>query len=185
MRLVWVPRPAFLLLFLAVVFVLTSLFQSISKQRNLQFTSNPLFVFSLFNIIIFAIIVGDHRPSTEEVGGILPFLYGEDATDDIEDDDSEKHCNMDGYVNGSKEVDDQDDESEEDEGDYDSDGYYEDDDDNSSNDEIGWGDTDESDDNLEGRVEDFIDRVYKGWQEERLRDSLCNPLQLFGYINPL
>lgn len=92
---------------------------------------------------------------------------------------------MDGYNNGSKEVDDQDDESEEDEGDYDYDGSYEDDDDNSCNDEIGWGDTDESDDNLETRVEDFIDRVYKGWREERLRDSLCNPMQLFGYINPL
>lgn len=173
------------MLFLAAVLVLTSLFQSISKQRNLQFSSNPLFVFSLFNIIIFAIIVGDHRPSTEDVGGILPFQCDEDASDDREDDDSGKHCDMDGYVHGSEEVDDQDDESEEDEGDYDSDGYHEDDDDNGSNDEIGWGDTDESDDNLERRVEDFIDRVYKGWREERLRDSLCNPLQFFGYINPL
>ncbi|XP_024174918.1 protein PFC0760c-like [Rosa chinensis] len=187
MRLVWVPRPVFLLLFLAVVLVLSSLFQSISKQKNLQFSSNPLFVFSLCNIIIFAIIVGDHRPPTEEVDSILPFLSGsaEDATDGVEDDGSNKHCNMDGHVNGSEDVDDQVDESEEEDGEYDSDGYNEDDDDNGSDDEIGWEDTDESDDNLETRVENFIDRVYKGWREERLRDTPCNPLQFLGCINPL
>ncbi|KAL6174568.1 hypothetical protein ACLB2K_051214 [Fragaria x ananassa] len=186
MKLVWVPRPVLLLLFIAIVIVLSSLFQSISNQRNLKFSSNPLFVFSLCNIIILAIIVGDHRPPTEEVESILPFLSSssEDATDDIEDDGSNKHCNIDDHVNGNDNVDDEVDQSEEEDADYDSDGYDEDDDDNGSNDEIGWGDTDESDDNLETRVEDFIDRVYKGWQEERLRD-LCNPLQFFGYINPL
>ncbi|XP_050378248.1 uncharacterized protein LOC126795452 [Argentina anserina] len=186
MRLVWVPRPVFLL-FLAIVLVLIFLFQSISQQNNLQFSSNPLFVFSICNIIIVAIIIGDHRPSGVEVDSILPFLSGsaEDATYYSKDDGSSKqYCNIAGLVNSSENVDNDVDESEENTN-YDSDGYDEDDDDNGSSDEIGWGNTDESDDNLETRVEDFINRVYKGWQEERLRDSLYSPLQFFGYTNPL
>ena len=64
---------------------------------------------------------------------------------------------------------------------FDSDGYNEDDDDNGSDDEVGWGDMDEHNSNLEKRIEDFIDKVNKGWKEERLRDSLSNPLQ-FSYL---
>ncbi|ONI06794.1 hypothetical protein PRUPE_5G081400 [Prunus persica] len=180
MRVVGVPGTVFLLLFMAAALVLSSLLQSISKE-SLHFSSNPLFVFSLFNIIIVAIIVGSHRSSSGEVDSIIPFLYHqyepeEDADNDVEDTKSDKYLNLDGYENGSDCVDDESEDYS-----FDSDGYNEDDDDNGSDDEVGWGDMDEHNSNLEKRIEDFIDKVNKGWKEERLRDSLSNPLQ-FSYL---
>ncbi|TQD81699.1 hypothetical protein C1H46_032751 [Malus baccata] len=149
MRFVGVPTPIFLLLFLASLLVLSYFLQSIS-QRNLHFSSNPPFVFLLFNIIIVAIIVGNHRPSFVEVDDIISFVYHsyeleEDGAGDAEDTKN---------------------------------GYDEDDDDNGSEGEIGWGDMDEYYYNLEKRIEDFIDKVNKGWREERVRDGVSYPLQI-------
>ncbi|KAB2622549.1 phosphopantothenoylcysteine decarboxylase subunit VHS3 [Pyrus ussuriensis x Pyrus communis] len=181
MMFVGVPRPIFLLLFLASALVLSYFLQSISR-RDLQFSSNPLFVFSLFNIIIGAIIVGNHRPSSGEADDAISFVYHsyeleEDGADDSEDAKSDKYSSLEGCDHCRDHVDDNDDGESED-GDFDFEGYEEDDDDNGSDDEIGWGDMDEYDCNLEKRIEDFIDKVNKGWREERLRDGLSYPLQL-------
>ncbi|KAM2819226.1 hypothetical protein PS2_037670 [Malus domestica] len=128
MRFDGVPTPIFLLLFLASLLVLSYFLQSISR-RNLHFSSNPPFVFLLFNIIIVAIIVGNHRPSSVEADDIISFVY---HSYELEEDGA--------------------------------DGYDKDDDDNGSEGEIGWGDMDEYDYNLEKRIEDFIDKVNKGWR---------------------
>ncbi|KAM2034984.1 hypothetical protein ACFX16_038135 [Malus domestica] len=142
MRFDGVPTPIFLLLFLGSLLVLSYFLQLISR-RNLHFSSNPPFVFLLVNIIIVAIIVGNHRPSSVEADDIISFAY---HSYELEEDGA--------------------------------DGYDEDDDDNGSKGEIGWGDMDEYDYNLEKRIEDFIDKVNKGWREERVRDGVSYPLQI-------
>ncbi|XP_009373368.2 secreted acidic protein 1A [Pyrus x bretschneideri] len=181
MMFVGVPRPIFLLLFLASALVLSYFLQSISR-RDLQFSSNPLFVFSLFNIIIGAIIVGNYRPSSGEADDAISFVYHsyeleEDGADDSADAKSDKYSSLEGCDHCRDHVDDNDDGESEDD-DFDFEGYEEDDDDSGSDDEIDWGDMDEYDCNLEKRIEDFIDKVNKGWREERLRDGHSYPLQL-------
>ncbi|KAM2504226.1 hypothetical protein PS1_038166 [Malus domestica] len=167
MRFDGVPTPIFLLLFLASLLVLSYFLQSISR-RNLHFSSNPPFVFLLVNIIIVAIIVGNHRPSSVEADDIISFVY---HSYELEEDGA-------GYDKCSDHVDDNDGGESESDDHFDSDGYDEDDDDNGSEGEIGWGDMDEYDYNLEKRIEDFIDKVNKGWREERVRDGVSYPLQI-------
>lgn len=126
--------------------------------------SNPLLLFSLFNTIVLAIMVGSFRPCTYEVDEILHFFCSSDELEVVD-----MHENIMEYSD--------------DEDDYDheyhgSDGYDEDDDDNGSDDEVGWEDDDNSrddegcDDNLQKRIEDFIAEAYNRWKEEKLRDKL-------------
>ncbi|EEF51016.1 conserved hypothetical protein [Ricinus communis] len=145
----------------ALVFLILSL----AATSVLKFSS-PLFVFSLFNTIILAIVVGSYRPSDDEVDGSCytfqpSYENKEYACDDFKDD------------NGSNYVDDDDDDDHRKE-DWFSDGYDEDDDDSGSDGEIGWEDDDneETDGSFRRRIEDFIAKVNKGWREEWLTEHI-------------
>lgn len=163
MKFLGIPIPVFLLLFVATILVVNFSSTSIS-QHHIQFSFSPLLLFSLFNIIILAIILGSYRPSADEVNvgySCFQFPY-EVVSKDIHD----SHENDNNY---------------EDEDDYDeyygSDGYIEDDDDNGSDDEIGWDEEEEEeeeeyDEYLQKRFEDFIVMVKFGWREERLNENL-------------
>ncbi|KAJ9147792.1 hypothetical protein P3X46_029913 [Hevea brasiliensis] len=150
----------------ALVFLILSL----AATLVLNFSSS-LFLFSMFNTIILAVVFGNCRPSVEEVDGAWysfqsSYEDGQDSYDNIvkdEDNDSD--------------VDDDDDQREN----YFSDGYDEDDDDSGSDGEIGWEDDDEEiDDNLQRRIEDFIAKVNKGWREEWLRENHQNQTSKLG-----
>ncbi|KAM3734957.1 hypothetical protein ACB098_10G054000 [Castanea mollissima] len=132
------------------------------QQKSLGFSSSPLLVFSVFNSIIIAILIGNYRPSTEEVEGVMPpFLPQNEEEIDAQDDTGD-------YIN-CKEDEDED----EDEEYHGSDGYDKDDDDNSSDDEACWQDEEEYDNNLERRIESFIAKVNEEWRKERLREISC------------
>ncbi|KAG7956806.1 hypothetical protein I3843_11G142000 [Carya illinoinensis] len=124
------------------------------------FSSSPLLLFSVFNITIIAILVGNYRPS-QKVDGAWPLFFplnegeedmkyetGDDVEDQEEEDEDEEECF------GA------------------SDGYVEDDDDDTSDDDIFWQDEEEDDDCLNRRIESFIAKVNEEWRKERLRD-LC------------
>lgn len=119
--------------------------------------SSTLFLFSMLNTVILAVVVGSYRPSVEEGdGGWYSFQSWyeevEDAYDKDEDYDSD------------------DDDDYEKENDF-SDGYDRDDEGDRDG-EIGWEDDDEEeDDNLQRRIEEFIAKVNRGWRDEWLREN--------------
>ena len=133
------------------------------QQKPLGFSSSPLLVFSVFNTIIIAILIGNYRPSTEEVEGVMPpFLPQNEGEKDAQDDTGD-------YINGREDENEYEDEDEDEEY-HGSDGYDEDDDDNGSDDETCWQDDEEYDKNLERRIESFIAKVNEEWRKERLRE---------------
>lgn len=132
------------------------------QQKPLGFSSSPLLVFSVFNTIIIAILIGNYRPSTEEVEGVMPpFLPQNEEEIDAQDDTGD-------YINCKE-----DENEDEDEVYHGSDRYNKDDDDNSSDDESCWQDEEEYDNNLERRIESFIAKVNEEWRKERLREISC------------
>lgn len=134
------------------------------QQKPLGFSSSPLLVFSVFNTIIIAILIGNYRPSTEEVEGVMPpFLPQNEEEIDAQDDTGD-------YINCKE---DENEDEVEDEVYHGSDGYDKDDDDNSSDDESCWQDEEEYDNNLERRIESFIVKVNEEWRKERLREISC------------
>lgn len=134
------------------------------QQKPLGFSSSPLLVFSVFNTIIIAIVIGNYRPSTEEVEGVMPpFLPQNEEEIDAQDDTGD-------YINCKE---DENEDEDEDEVYHGSDGYDKDDDDNSSDDESCWQDEEEYDNNLERRIESFIAKVNEEWRKERLREISC------------
>lgn len=134
------------------------------QQKPLGFSSSPLLVFSVFNTIIIAILIGNYRPSTEEVEGVMPpFLPQNEEEIDAQDDTGD-------YINCKE---DENEDEDEDEVYHGSDGYDKDDDDNSSDDESCWQDEEEYDNNLERRIESFIAKVNEEWRKERLREISC------------
>lgn len=134
------------------------------QQKPLGFSSSPLLVFSVFNTIIIAILIGNYRPSTEEVEGVMPpFLPQNEEEIDAQDDTGD-------YINCKE---DENEDEVEDEVYHGSDGYDKDDDDNSSDDESCWQDEEEYDNNLERRIESFIAKVNEEWRKERLREISC------------
>ncbi|KAF5474518.1 hypothetical protein F2P56_006411 [Juglans regia] len=153
--------PLVLDLCLAAILFL-NLWPSNRQQDKLHgFSSSPLLRFSVFNMIIIVILVGNYRPSQEVDGAWPPFLplnegLGEEdmkykTWDRIEeeDDNNDEEC-----FGGS-------------------DGYVEDDDDDdTSDDDIFWQEEEEDDDCLNRRIESFIAKVNEQWRKERLRD-LC------------
>lgn len=134
------------------------------QQKPLGFSSSPLLVFSVFNTIIIAILIGNYRPSTEEVEGVMPpFLPQNEEEIDAQDDTGD-------YINCKE---DENEDEDEDEVYHGSDRYNKDDDDNSSDDETCWQDEEEYDNNLERRIESFIAKVNEEWRKERLREISC------------
>ncbi|KAJ4712883.1 hypothetical protein OWV82_015049 [Melia azedarach] len=147
MMLAGIPISVIVILLVAAILVL-----------KYSLLSSPFFLFSLFNIIIFAIMVASYRPYTYEVDELFPFFCGSDELG------VDTHDNI-------KEYSDEDDEDCGDEY-HGSDGYDEDDDDNGSEGEVGWEDEEGSDGNLQKRIEDFIAKVNDRWREEKLRDKI-------------
>lgn len=145
-----------LILCLAAILVLS--FWLSNREHKLHgFLNNPLLLFSVFNIIIVAIIVLSCRPSSEEVDRNWPIFlplceegYTQGDTGDYIEDDEEYHG---------------------------SDGYDEDNDDDSSDDEIFWQE-EEYDDNLEMKIESFIAKVYEERRKERLREIVATSSDL-------
>ncbi|KAK3224778.1 hypothetical protein Dsin_004640 [Dipteronia sinensis] len=175
MKIPRIPVSAFLILFLASILVLNNPLTSI-LNRHIQFLSSSPLLFSLFNTIIFSIIIGSYKPYTNEVGQDLTCLYyshevGEETQDyikgnsDEEEDNYEEYHGSDGY-----EEDDDDSGSVNEVGWADEEGY----DDNLQKriDEVGWADEEGHDDNLQKRIEDFIAKVTNGWKEENLREKI-------------
>ncbi|KAJ8767593.1 hypothetical protein K2173_018151 [Erythroxylum novogranatense] len=142
--------------------LLAFLVLSVAATLVLKFSS-PLFIFSLFNAIILFIVLGNHRPSGDEVEEFFQYSsqssFADDYGDYVKDD------------NGGSDMEDDNEDRSEFDG---SDGYDEDDDDDGSEGEVGWEDDEEPDENLESRIEDFIAKVIKGWREEWLMDNLHN-----------
>lgn len=144
-----------------LIFLLFIVFSfSLSSYGNFnEFSSSPIFVFSVFNIIICAIIVKCESKSAQDFDGLMAFfgLVYEEETEEItyemysdSDDDADAHFhNSDGY----------DSEIEWTEG---SGGDEDEDDDNEKK---------EYDENLESRIEEFIAKVIKGWREEILMEK--------------
>ncbi|CAK9173140.1 unnamed protein product [Ilex paraguariensis] len=139
------------------------------------FSSNGMFVFSVLNILICAILAISFQPSADDIDAFFPFLFvygvGKDQTEEIHD--ASEGCSSPGsiisyYNNG-------DDDNDEIVDIYYLDGYEEDDDDNGSDGEIGWNDDDEKeeeyDENFESRIEEFIAKVINGWREELLMEK--------------
>lgn len=164
MRLARLPVVAQLLCIVVVLIILSTLWPSLSKQSlSFRFVSEPvLFVFPVFNIIVLAVVARSRWLSAEEVwrvSNISNFLactppdeLGNDKHDETPSEDSDT----------SK------DSSSEEE--------YDDDDENGSG--LQCLDQDhELGGSLEKRIEDFINKVNKGWREERLKENLYNDLQ--------
>lgn len=163
MRLVRLPKAViFLCMLLLVLIIFNNLWPSVSR-RSFQFVSEPLFVFPVFNIIVLAIVARSRWSSAEELERLLltnflscppPYeLRTNDQHDETRSENSDTSKDSEHSDGG-----DGDDE-------YDS----------------GWQGMDEDeyeyDGNLEKRIEDFINKVNRGWREERLRDNLSNQFQ--------
>ncbi|KAK7389263.1 hypothetical protein VNO78_24111 [Psophocarpus tetragonolobus] len=145
-------------------------------------TSSPsLLVFFVINSIIFAILVGNHKPSLAEVDKASPllpsFFEGEIQSDFLENPTYDKVYESDvGYCKSPFNIKDESadnvdvttyekvDESDDD------DGYCKTPD-NIVVYEITTQEQQESDDNLQTRIESFIAKVYKGWIEENNWDK--------------
>lgn len=127
---------------------------SLSLYEDLDgFSSSPIFIFSVFNIIVSSIIVKWEEGSAQDFEGIMAFLglvYDEELIE-IEDDDD--YGEIDVYFN---KFDGYDSDVESDDGCSDSD-----DDDEREN----------SDGDLERRVEEFIAETIKRWRKELLMDN--------------
>ncbi|GKV38149.1 hypothetical protein SLEP1_g46091 [Rubroshorea leprosula] len=152
----------------------TSSSPSFSQHRNRELSLSPRLLFLVFNTLIVVLIIGSHKSAVNEDGKGMPFscfFYGvgsvyDDANTILEENYEE--------------------EDDEDEGDGDgcaSDGYYEDDDDNGRDDDDNddWDDyTNEYDENLARRIEDFIAKVNEGWREERLMQDCRKAHKVIG-----
>ncbi len=144
-----------LILFSAAILVLNLWSANHQQHKPLRFSSSPLLVYSVFNMIIIVILIGNYRPSSEEVDGAMPpFLPLYEGEKDTQDDTGN-------YI---------DHEDEENHGSDGNDKDDDDDDDGSGDDEICWQDEEEYDNNLERRIEDFIAKVNEEWRKERLRE---------------
>lgn len=169
MKIVLVPILSSVIV-LSVAFLLVGL-RSASDDRNLNLVgsslSSPLFVFSVFNVIVIAVLLVSHNPGEYEAGVGIISLDGEEAYGGDADKCGGQH-DGDGYGCGGADEDTSDSDQS-----VDSDGYDEDDDDDSGSEhDTGWEDEEEQDGDgdLEKRIEDFIDNVIKGWREERMKE---------------
>lgn len=150
-----------LVLFLCVVLILILILNSFlpsSSPQTFRFVFHPIFVFSVFNIIIFAIVVGSQHSSAEEVDRVLNYLCPPYEPENDKHDETQEE-NADTFISSEGNNDEADDD---------------DDDENGR----GWHMEDEYDVNLEKKIEDFIDKVNERWREEKLTDNLSNQLQV-------
>lgn len=143
-------------LFLCVVLILILIVNSFWPSSSLQtfgFVFDPLFAFSMFNIIIFAIVVGSQHSSAEEVERVCTYLCPPYEPEGDKHADTQDNSDK---LNSSEGNNDEDD------------------------DKTGRGRQDMEDEydvSLERKIEDFIDKVNRRWREEKLMDNLSNQLQ--------
>lgn len=163
MKLVLVPVLSFFIA-ISVAFLLVGL-RSASDRRSFPDSSlfSPLSVFLVFNVIVVAVLLASHMPGAYEGGlFVLPLDEEEGCCGDSGKykPRSDGDGDGDGYGCGGADRD------------IDSDGNNEDGNDSGSKDNTGWEDEEEQegDDNLEKRIEDFIDKVVKGWREEMMKE---------------
>ncbi|GKU95440.1 hypothetical protein SLEP1_g8802 [Rubroshorea leprosula] len=149
--LVWRPVLAILVVSIAAILVL------ILNNHGFSF-SHPLIIFSVFNTIIVASIVGSDKSPVHETERDMPFFSNlhevEGAYDPIIE---ENH----------KEEEEAEEEKEEEEAEVCiSNGYHKDDHDNGGDD-----DGDGYDENLERKVEAFINKVTEEWRKEKSMEN--------------
>lgn len=161
MKLVLVPVLSFFIA-ISVAFLLVGL-RSASDRRSFPDSSlfSPLSVFLVFNVIVVAVLLASHMPGAYEGGlFVLPLDEEEGCCGDSGKYKPRSDGDGDGYGCGGADRD------------IDSDGNNEDGNDSGSKDNTGWEDEEEQegDDNLEKRIEDFIDKVVKGWREEMMKE---------------
>ncbi|PKI56169.1 nonsense-mediated mRNA decay protein 2-like [Punica granatum] len=140
--------------------------------------SSPLFMFSVFNTVVLAVLLGSHDLGSYEVANHFILSSDEEDVRECDGHNYKGQFSDDDGVGGDDEDSSDSDQNVEDSSDSDqnadSAGYDEDDDDSGGEDEIGWEDEGEQDGdcNLEKRIEDFIDKVITGWREERMKENL-------------
>lgn len=159
-----IPISVLLFVFVVSVIILNYTISSPSNSQDCEFPSNHPIVFLVFNIIIVAIIVGSSWPSVEEVD--KNYNAGDQVPEEDQNDNAQYNSLEICTCSNSE---DEDFENNEDY--YDSDGYDGDYDDDEN---VGCMCHDveyEQDGYLEKRIEEFIDKVNKGWREERLKDK--------------
>lgn len=131
-------------------------------DKLLIFSYTSILRYSVFNGIIFAILVRSSGSSGGGVDELLPCLQFSDGISEEQIEDI-GYASEDGETDGSN--------------DYDShcgsSGYEEDNDDIHSDGEIdSVEDHEETDNDLENRVEAFISKVIQGWKEELLTEKM-------------
>ncbi|KAK1374757.1 hypothetical protein POM88_030950 [Heracleum sosnowskyi] len=152
-----------MLLFLVLCAFISLLLLNLSMlYHNLfKFSSTCIFRYSVINSIVLVILARSFRSSACGVDELLPPLQFFDGVSEEQIKDI-GYASEDSEINGS--------------GDYDShcgsSGYEEDNDDNGSDSEIDWiEDKEETDHDLENKVEAFISKVIQGWKEEQINDK--------------
>ena len=134
---------------------------SVMYDKLLIFSYTSILRYSVFNGIIFAILVRSSGSSGGGVVELLPCLqFSDGISEQIED---IGYASEDSETDGSN--------------DYDShsgsSGYEEDNDDNHSDGDIdSVEDDEETDHDLENRVEAFISKVIQGWKEELMTEKM-------------
>lgn len=133
------------------------LFPSISQQHNtlvcsvqdliIKAKSSPSFMFWTCNLIIVAILLGSREPSYGE-SDEPTFLPLYEVSIPTTNQEMEKGEDSDDLVDGY-------------DVDVDDNGYNEDDN----------GDNDDDDDELRKRADEFIAKITKGWQQEKLKEK--------------
>ncbi|CAN1333100.1 hypothetical protein LINPERPRIM_LOCUS35944 [Linum perenne] len=141
------------------------LFICLAAAALLSTLSSPVFLFSLFNSMVLAVVIGSCKPSPEEIDGAWSSLQSSFGVQDYPyDEDSDDGT----FYDVSSE------EDEEFGGEEELDGYEEDDDEDGTEGEVGWDDeeeVDDEDDELEERAQEFIMKVTKGWRDELLKET--------------
>ncbi|KAG8382353.1 hypothetical protein BUALT_Bualt05G0068500 [Buddleja alternifolia] len=148
------------LIFLFFISLLIILVFSVSSSYcNFNgFTYSRIFVFSVFNIVIFSVHVKYGRESSEDFDG-LTNLFGsvyemeEEEVIDNDEMSSDSYDDTDAYSFDS--------------GGYDSEIEWSDDEDDEDDDN-----EEEDDEDLRIRSDEFIDRMIRGWRQELVMENL-------------
>ncbi|KAK1374759.1 hypothetical protein POM88_030952 [Heracleum sosnowskyi] len=146
---------------------------SVLYENLFMVSSTRMFRYSVFNSIIFVILVRSFRSAASGVDEFLPFaeLLSEElkyATEDSnEQDDDDSHCASGGYEGDNDDEDDDDGHSEM--------SYIEDDKETADNDSKNKVEAEQetaSDHDFDNKAEAFISKVIQGWKKELMMDKL-------------
>lgn len=129
-------------------------------ENLFKISSTCTFRYFVFNSIVFVILTRSFRSSAHGVDELLPSFQFFDGVSEEQIEDI-GYTSEDSDIYGSN--------------DYDShcgSSGYEEEDDNGSDSETNWiEDNEETDHDLENKVEAFISKVIRGWKEEQMNDK--------------